>query len=231
VEKDFDEIAEGREDWKSVMIDFYKDFEPTIETAMHERSEYKVGERVLGTDPKSGYTVTVKIGRYGPMVQIGTANETEHPRFAQLKTDQSVQTITLDEALELFKLPRNLGEFEGSEVTIGAGRYGAYVYHAKKYVSVPKETDPLEITLDEAIALINQQRDTEKSNHLKAFEEDKNMEVMNGRFGPYIKYNGANYKLPRTVKDPLTLTYEQCKEIIAAQGEAPTKRTTRRSRK
>ena len=231
VEKDFDEIAEGREDWKTVMTDFYKDFEPTIETAMHERSEYKVGERVLGTDPKSGHTVTVKIGRYGPMVQIGTASETEHPRFAQLKTDQSVQTITLDEALELFKLPRNLGEFEGSEVTIGAGRYGAYVNHAKKYVSIPKDVDPLEITLDEAVALIKQQRETEKSNHLKTFEEDKHMEVMNGRFGPYIKYKNANYKIPRSVKDPLTLTYEQCKEIIDAQGEAPAKRTTRRPRK
>ncbi len=231
VEKDFDEIADGREDWKTVMVDFYKDFEPTIEKAMQERSEFKVGERVLGTDPKSGHTVTVKIGRYGPMVQIGTANETEHPRFAQLKTDQSVQTITLEEALELFKLPRNLGEFEDSEVTIGAGRYGAYVYHAKKYVSIPKDVNPLEITLDEAVALIKQQRETEKSNHLKSFAEDENMEVMNGRFGPYIKYNGANYKIPRTVKDPLTLTYEQCKEIVSAQGEAPAKHTTRRTRK
>ena len=231
VEKDFDEIAEGREDWKKVMTDFYKDFEPTIENAMQQHSEYKVGERVLGTDPKSGYTVTVKIGRYGPMVQIGSASETEHPRFAQLKKEQSIQTLTLDEALELFRLPRILGEFEGSEVLIGAGRYGAYVSHAKKYVSIPSEIDPLQITLDEAISLINAQREAEKSNHLKAFEEDPDLEVMNGRFGPYIKYKGANYKIPRTVKDPTSLTYAQCKEIIDAQGETPTKRPSHRSRK
>ena len=231
VEKDFDEIAEGRENWKEMLVDFYKDFEPSIEDAMQQRTEYKVGERVLGTEPKTGMTVTVKIGRYGPVVQIGTAAETEKPRFAQLHKDQSIQTITLEEALELFKLPRTLGDFEGTDVVIGTGRFGAYVLHAKKYVSIPKDVNPLEITLEEAVSLIEKQRDTEKQNHIKSFEEEKGLEVMNGRFGPYLKYNGANYKLPRTVKNPESLTYEQCKEIIAKQGEQPAKRPVRRTRK
>ena len=231
VEKDFDDIADGKENWKEMIADFYKEFGPAIEGAMHQRSEYKVGERVLGTDPKSGYTVTVKIGRYGPMVQIGSASETDKPRFAQLKKDQSIQTLTLDAAMELFKLPRTLGTFEDSEIVVGTGRYGAYVQHAKKYVSIPKEISPLEITLDEAIDLIKKQRSDEKANHLKSFAEDSDLEVMNGRFGQYLKYKGKNYKLPRSVKDPLSLTYEQCMEIISSQGESEEKRPTRRPRK
>jgi len=214
VEKDFDEIAEGKEDWQQMMADFYKHFEPMIEDTMQQKSEHKVGERVLGTEPGTGKPVSVKIGRFGPVVQIGATNEEDKPRFAQLKKDQSMQTITLDEALELFKLPRTLGSYEGSTVTIGTGRYGAYILHDKKYVSLTKGTDPLAITLDEAIQLIEEKRQSDRSNHLKTFTEDAELEVMNGRYGPYLKYKGENYKLPRTVKEPATLTYEQCMEIV-----------------
>lgn len=231
VEKDFDEIAEGRENWKEMLVDFYKDFEPMLEEALEERTEYRVGERVLGTDPQTGLTVTVKIGRYGSVAQIGASSETDKPRFAQLRKDQSVQTITLEEALDLFKLPRTLGEFENSEVVVGTGRYGAYVLHAKKYISIPADMNPLSVTLDDAIELIRKHREAEKSNHIKTFEEEEGLEVMNGRFGPYLKYNGSNYKLPRTVKDPASLTYEQCKEIIASQAEASAKRPARRTKK
>ncbi|MBO7660679.1 MAG: type I DNA topoisomerase, partial [Bacteroidaceae bacterium] len=139
VEKDFDEIAEGKENWQEAMADFYKKFEPQCEKVLQERSEHKAGERVLGTDPKSGKEVSVKIGRFGPVVQIGSANDTEKPRFAQLSKGQSLQTITLEDALELFKLPRELGEYEGSTISVGTGRFGPYVLHNKQYVSITKE--------------------------------------------------------------------------------------------
>ncbi|MBQ9362383.1 MAG: type I DNA topoisomerase [Bacteroidaceae bacterium] len=214
VEKDFDEIAEGKEDWKQMIAEFYKHFEPMVEGTMQQKSEHKVGERVLGKDPLSGHTVSVKIGRFGPVVQVGATSEVEKPRFAQLKKEQSMQTITLDEAMELFKLPRTLGKYEGSDIVIGTGRYGAYILHAKKYSSIPVTMDPISLSREEAIELIEEHRKAEKSNHLKTFAEDKELEVMNGRFGPYLKYQGNNYKLPRSVKEPTTLTYEQCMEII-----------------
>ena len=154
VEQEFDKIAEGGEEWKKMMKDFYGNFEPTVEKAMKKREDHKAGERELGIDPKSNKPVFVKIGRFGPVVQIGTADDNEKPRFAQLPADKSIETITLDEALELFKLPRTLGEYEGKDVIIGAGRFGPYVLHNRKYVSIPKDADPLSITLDEAVALI-----------------------------------------------------------------------------
>ncbi|MBR2153728.1 MAG: type I DNA topoisomerase [Bacteroidaceae bacterium] len=214
VEKEFDEIAEGKEDWKKMIADFYQRFEPLVEDTIQQKSEHKVGERVLGKDPISGNTVSVKIGRFGPVVQIGATNEVDKPRFAQLKKEQSMQTITLDEALELFKLPRTLGKYDGSDIVIGTGRYGAYILHEKKYSSIPVTMDPISLSREEAIELIEERRKTEKSNHLKTFDEDPELEVMNGRFGPYLKHQGNNYKLPRSIKDPTTLTYEQCMEII-----------------
>ena len=197
-----------------MIAEFYKHFEPMVEGTMQQKSEHKVGERVLGKDPLSGHTVSVKIGRFGPVVQVGATSEVEKPRFAQLKKEQSMQTITLDEAMELFKLPRTLGKYEGSDIVIGTGRYGAYILHAKKYSSIPVTMDPISLSREEAIELIEEHRKAEKSNHLKTFAEDKELEVMNGRFGPYLKYQGNNYKLPRSVKEPTTLTYEQCMEII-----------------
>ena len=214
VEKDFDEIAEGKENWQQMMRDFYGKLEPMVDATLQEKGEHKVGERYLGDEPGTGKPVSVKIGRFGPMVQIGVANEEEKPRFAQLNKGQSIATITLEEALELFKLPRTLGEYEGSEVSVGTGRFGPYVQHCKKYVSIPKDVDPMAMDLETAVKLIEERKKAEASAHLKTFEEDAEMEVMNGRFGPYLKYKGANYKLPKSVKEPENLTYEECMAIV-----------------
>ena len=221
VEKDFDEIAEGKENWQEAMADFYKKFEPQCEKVLHERSEHKAGERVLGIDPKSGKEVCVKIGRFGPVVQIGSANDTEKPRFAQLSKGQSLQTITLEDALELFKLPRELGEYEGATISIGTGRFGPYVLHNKQYVSIPKEIDPLAIEYDEAVELIKERKKAEAEKHLKSFKEDAELQILNGRYGPYIVYKGSNYKIPRTVKEPKELSYEQCLEIVEKEASKP----------
>ena len=221
VEKDFDEIAEGKENWQEAMADFYKKFEPQCEKVLHERSEHKAGERVLGIDPKSGKEVCVKIGRFGPAVQIGSANDTEKPRFAQLSKGQSLQTITLEDALELFKLPRELGEYEGATISIGTGRFGPYVLHNKQYVSIPKEIDPLAIEYDEAVELIKERKKAEAEKHIKSFKEDAELQILNGRYGPYIVYKGSNYKIPRTVKEPKELSYEQCLEIVEKEASKP----------
>ena len=215
VEQDFDAIAEGKEDWHKMLKNFYGDFEPTVEKTIKTRSEHKAGERILGDDPKTGKPVAVKIGRYGPVVQIGTADDDEKPRFAQMPKDKSIETITLDEALELFRLPREVGEYEGEVVTIGTGRFGPYVLHKKKFVSIPKTQDPLTITLEEAVALINDSRKVEEQRHLKTFDEDPKLEVMNGRYGPYIAYDGKNYRLPKAMHPKAAeLTYEECMKIV-----------------
>ena len=215
VEQEFDEIAEGKEEWKEMLKDFYKDFEPTVEKTMNAREEHKAGERKLGTDPKSGKPVFVKIGRYGPVVQIGTADDKEKPLFAQLPKEKGMNTITLEEALELFKLPRTVGTYEGSDVVIGAGRFGPYVLHNKKYVSLPKGEDPMTVTLDNAIELINEKRMQEQKSHLRTFGEDDKLEVKSGRFGPYLAYDGTNYRLPKAMHAKAAeLTYEECMDII-----------------
>ena len=215
VEQEFDKIAEGKAEWNKEMKVFYQGFEPEVEKVMNARSEHKAGERELGIDPATGKPVFVKIGRFGPVVQIGTADDEDKPRFSQLPSDKSMETITLDEALELFKLPRTVGQFEGTDVVIGAGRFGPYVLHNKKYVSLPKDENPMTITLDAAINLIQKKRLQEAQRHLKTFEEDANMEVMNGRYGPYIVYNGKNYRMPKTLHEKASeLTYEQCMDIV-----------------
>ncbi|MDD7317204.1 MAG: type I DNA topoisomerase [Prevotella sp.] len=216
VEQQFDKIAEGEEEWKSMMKLFYGDFEPTVDKAMKKREEHKTGERELGIDEASGKPVFVKIGRFGPVVQIGTADDKDKPRFAQLPADKSIETITLAEALELFKLPRTLGEFEGSEVVIGAGRFGPYVLNNRKYVSIPKTIDPMTITLAEAVALIEDKRKQDEKRHLRKFDEDPELEVMNGRFGPYVAYKGKNYRLPKAMHAKASeLTFEQCMEVVS----------------
>lgn len=215
VEQEFDKIAEGKAEWNKEMKVFYQGFEPEVEKVMNARSEHKAGERELGVDPATGKPVFVKIGRFGPVVQIGTADDEDKPRFSQLPSDKSMETITLNEALELFKLPRTVGLFEGTDVVIGAGRFGPYVLHDKKYVSLPKDENPMTITLDAAINLIQKKRLQEAQRHLKTFEEDANMEVMNGRYGPYIAYNGKNYRMPKALHEKASeLTYEQCMDIV-----------------
>lgn len=225
VEQEFDKIAEGKAEWNKEMKTFYQGFEPEVEKVMNARSEHKAGERELGVDPMSGKPVFVKIGRFGPVVQIGSADDDDKPRFSQLPSDKSMETITLDEALELFKLPRNLGQFEGTDVVIGAGRFGPYVLHDKKYTSLPKEEDPLTISLDAAINLIQKKRLQDAQRHLKTFEEDAKMEVMNGRYGPYIAYDGKNYRMPKALHDKAAeLTYDQCMDIVRNAPEPKRKK-------
>ena len=225
VEQEFDKIAAGQVEWNKEMKLFYQNFEPEVEKVMNARSEHKAGERELGIDPKSGKPVFVKIGRYGPVVQIGSADDEDKPRFSQLPAGKSMETITLGEALELFKLPRTLGQFENSDVVVGAGRFGPYVLHDKKYTSIPKGEDPLTITLDAAINLIQTKRLQEAQRHLKTFAEDAKMEVMNGRYGPYIAYDGKNYRMPKALHDKAAeLTYEQCMYIVKNAPEPKRKK-------
>ena len=215
VEQQFDQIAEGKEGWNMMMKDFDKHFEPTVDKVMNARSEHKAGERLLGNDPKTGKPVFVKIGRFGPVVQIGTADDEEKPHFAQLPAQKSMENLSLEEALELFKLPRTIGSFEDSDVVIGAGRFGPYIMHDKKYVSLPKSEDPMTIGLERAIELISAKREQEKQRHLKSFDEDTKLEVLNGRYGPYIAYDGKNYRLPKNLHEQAgELSYEQCMDIV-----------------
>ena len=219
VEKEFDDIAEGKEQWTDAMRSFYKDFHPMVEKAATKKGEHKVGERILGKDPKTGKPVSVKIGRFGPMAQIGAAEDSVKPRFAQLKSNMSIETVTLEEALDLFKLPRTLGELYGKELTVGTGKFGPYIHYGKIYVSVPKTIDPLEITMEEALDLLKDKEESDAKKHLKKFDEEPGLEIMNGRYGPYIAYRGVNYKIPRTVKDPSSLTLEACQEIVAKEEQ------------
>ena len=215
VEQQFDRIAEGKEEWNTMMKVFDKSLEPTVDKVMNARSEHKAGELQHGKEPETAKPVFVKIGRFGPVVQIGSADDTEKPRFSQLPSDKSIETITLEEALELFKLPRTIGEFEGSDVVIGAGRFGPYVMHNKKYVSLPKGTDPMKVTLEEAIQLIGEKREQEQKRHIKAFDEDAKLEVLNGRYGPYIAYDGKNYRMPKALHEKAAeLSYAECMEIV-----------------
>lgn len=232
VEKDFDAVAEGKKEWTKLMKRFYEKFVPEVDKAIQTKTEHKVGERILGTDPVSGRTVSAKIGPFGPMAQLGNVNDAEKPQFAPLLKGMSLETITLEAALELFKLPRHLGEFEGKEVVVNNGRFGPYVLCDKKYVSIPKTLDVMTISLEEASELIRQKREAEVASHLKTFEEEPEMEVRTGRFGPYIAYQGKNYHLPKNIAaNAKDLTLEQCRDIIAKQSEIGKRKTVRRTTK
>ncbi len=231
VEKDFDAIAEGQKNWTELIRKFYNDFEPEVERTLAEKNEHKVGERELGTDPASGKTVSVKIGRYGPMVQIGTSEDEEKPRFATLAPGQSISTITLEEALDLFKLPRTLGEFEGLPVVVNSGRFGPYVLHNKKFVSIPKGEDPMGVGLERATELILAKRENEAKSHLKQFAEEPGLEVRTGRFGPYISFNGKNYKIPKQqAAQAAELSLEECRKIIENESKSPARAPKRKAR-
>ena len=232
VEKQFDEVAEGKENWTEMISNFYQDFEPQVERTLNEKTEHRVGERELGVDPKSGKPVSVKIGRFGPVVQMGTPSDDEKPQFANLTKGQSIETITLEEALELFKLPRTLGELEGQVVKANVGRFGPYVQLGKLFVSIPKGEDPMDITLERAAELIQEKRLKEEQSHLKQFDEDPDLEVRAGRWGPYIAYKGKNYKLPKSDAERATeLTYDECKKIIEAEAKKPATRGRGRATK
>lgn len=235
VEKEFDSVAEGVLVWTKAIDKFYKIFHPIVEATAAVKTEHKVGERELGIDPKSGNPVFVKIGRYGPVVQIGAAHaddkEAPKPQFASLMKGQSIDTITLEEALKLFDLPRTVGEYEGKVMVAAVGRFGPFIRHDGKFVSIPKDLNPLTITAEEAIALIEGKRVKDEQRFIKKFEEDPEMEILKGRFGPYISYQKANYRIPKTVTDPTVLTLEDCKKIIAEAGEKPAAKKTTRKKK
>lgn len=219
VEEEFDTIAEGKTAWSGAIGDFYQRFHPEVERATHERPAQRVGQRILGVQPSTGLQVSVSIGRYGPMAQLGTVEDAEKPRFASLQKGQSLETITLEEALALFDLPKNIGEYEGEVMTVAVGRFGPYVRHAGKFYSLPKDTDPLSCTAEQAIEIIREKRESEEKSLLKSFAEDADLSIRTGRFGPYLKYKTDNYKLPKDV-DPTSMSYDDCMKLIA---ETPAK--------
>lgn len=236
IEEKFDDIAEGKLPWQNEIADFYGSFHPGIDKMNSLRMEHKVGERKLGTDPKTGRPVSVKIGRFGPVVQIGDATDDEKPLFASLQPSQSVQTITLDEALKLFELPRIVGSFEDKEITAAVGRFGPYIRHDSIFVSIPKDLSPVSITEQEAIDLILKKREAEANKFIKSFPEHPEIEILNGRFGPYFTYQPQgtskkiNYKIPKGT-DPQSLSFEDVSRLIEQQDAAPKKRTARARKK
>jgi DNA topoisomerase-1 len=225
IEKEFDIIAEGEMDWTDAIDRFYKVFHPTVERSTTSKAEHKVGERELGIDPKSGHPVYVKIGRFGPMAQLGAVNpddkDAPKPQFAPLQKGQSIETITLPEALKLFDLPRTVGDYEGKTIMAGVGRFGPFVRHDNKYISIPKQQNPLTISLEESIELIKGKREKEAERSLKTFDGAPDLELRNGRYGPYIAYQGKNYKLPPSVKDPKALALTEVMQIITSAGDKP----------
>lgn len=230
-EERFDDIARGKLGWHQEIQTFYDDFHPGVDRALNTRTEHRVGERILGTDPATGRPVSVKIGRFGPMIQLGDGDGDEKPQFASLLKGQSVSTITLEEALKLFEFPRLIGSFEDQDVTVAIGRFGPYVKHAGKFVSIPKELSPAHITLDEAVELIEKKRAADANKTLKTFDEDADMQILNGRYGPYIKYKGGNFKIPKTVADPAALTLDECRKIVAEAEAKPASPRARGRRK
>ena len=233
VEKEFDAIAEGEENWTKVIDNFYQVFHPVVEQTAAIRTEHKVGERQLGIDPKSGKPVFVKIGRFGPVAQIGESNaekDNEKPQFATLLKGQSIETITLEEALKLFELPRTVGEYEGKVVVAAIGRFGPFIRHDGKFVSIPKDKNPISITLDEAIELIQQKREKDENRFIKKFEEDPELEILNGRYGPYIAYKAKNYRIPKTGYTPAEMTLADCMKLVSEADQKPAtkKRVTRK---
>ena len=228
VEKQFDEIAEGETKWTTVLDRFYHKFHPSVEKTLAAKNEHKAGERLLGTDPASGKPVSVKIGRFGPVVQIGSADDGEKPRFSRLEKGMSIETITLDEALKLFRLPRTLGEYDGAEIKVSSGRYGPYAQWKTMFASLPQGTDPLTVSLDEAVALIKEKQEAEAKRHIKKFDEEPELEIMNGRYGPYIAYKGSNYKIPEGIT-PEDLNLQACMDLIKLQSD-PDKPKVRRGK-
>jgi DNA topoisomerase I len=222
VELEFDEIAEGKRIWNEMIHEFYHPFHIKIDNAL-KNSEKTKGERILGDDPGSGKQVSVKIGRYGPIAQLGETipgNDDVKPQFASLRSGQHIESITLEEALELFKMPRDLGEFEGKKITVGIGRFGPYVRHNNQFVSLAKTDDPYVLNIERAVELIEAKREKEKNSIIRVFEENPDMRIINGRWGPYISFNKTNSKIPKG-KKPEELTYEECLKISEETAKAP----------
>ncbi len=228
MEQKFDRIAEGESNWNQEISHFYTLFHPEVEKANDLHTEHKIGERVLGTDPATGEPVSVKIGRFGPIVQIGSTDSKDKPRFASLRKDQSVFDIQLEDALKLFDLPREVGEFEGKPITAAIGRFGPYLRHDGKFVSIPKDLSPTSISLEEAEELIKAKREADNNKVIKTFDEDPDLQILNGRYGVYISYKKNNYKIPKSVENPAGMSIEEIRKLIEEQDKAP-KRPVRRT--
>jgi DNA topoisomerase-1 len=231
VEERFDEIAEGKLPWVDDISEFYQMFHPVVEKTLNMRLERKVGERLLGTDPKTCKPVSVKIGRFGPLVQIGEGEGDEKPQFASLLKGQSVATITLEEALKLFDFPRVIGQYEGEDVTVAIGRFGPYVRHKGQFVSIPKEVQPASVSIEQAIGLINTKRAEQEKKVVRIYEQDPELQILNGRYGVYISYKHNNFKIPKTITDPAALTFEAAMEIVNSDEAKPKKARRTASRK
>jgi DNA topoisomerase-1 len=223
IEQEFDEIAGGKMKWTKMVDGFYKPFKKDIENTL-ETAERIKGERELGIEDGTGKRIVARMGRYGPMVQIGEANEEEKPRFAKLKPAQSIETITLEEAMELFKLPRNLGKFEGEDVLVNIGRFGPYASHDKKFYSLNKDMDPYSVTLEEVGPMIVEKRQAKDERTIKVFEKEK-IQVLKGPYGPYIKQGLRNYKLNKEQQERAAdLTIEEVKHVIEELKANPPKK-------
>jgi DNA topoisomerase I len=220
VEKEFDEIAEGEKVWNKMIDSFYKTFHKAVEVTS-ETAERASGERFLGDDPTTGKPVFARIGRFGPLVQLGNAEDTEKPRFASLRADQRLEQITLEEALELFKLPRTVGEYENEPMSVNIGRFGPYIKHKNAFYSLKKEDDPFTIEEERAVELIEAKRKADREKVIKTFKEDETVQILNGRWGPYIAIGKKNYKIPKDV-EPASLSLEDCLKI-ASETQAPVK--------
>ena len=226
VEKEFDKIAEGKRKWNAMIKDFYKGFHNQIVSTTENSCKFS-GEKLLGIDPASGKKVFVKVGRFGPVAQIGDTESDEKPRFAGLKKDMSIESVTLEEVLKLFEFPRLLGEFEGKEITVAVGRFGPYIRHDNKFYSLAKTDNPAMVDYDRAVEIINEKREKDLNNIIRTFDEDPDLRVMNGRFGPYIAYKKSNFKIPKGI-EPNTLSYADCKAIMEDPKNAPKKRVTKK---
>jgi len=230
LEKEFDKIADGKTKWTDALHKFYDLFHPVVLEVSASKAEYKVGERVLGADPKTGKPVSVKIGRFGAFVQIGSADDEEKPLFASLAKGQSIETISLDEALQLFNLPRTVGTLDDKPVVAAVGRFGPYLKFGNTFVTIPKNYDPYHITIEKAGQLIKEKQERDANKLIKSFPEDAKLQVLNGRFGPYIAYEKANYKIPKGTT-PSELSYADAMKIIQETPEKTGKRKTKRTAK
>ena len=224
VEKEFDKIAEGKRKWNAMIKEFYKDFHQQVVSTTEHSGKFS-GEKMLGIDPATGKKVYVKVGRFGPVAQIGDTESEEKPRFAGLKKDMSIESVTLEEVLKLFDFPRILGEFEGKEIIVAVGRFGPYIRHDNKFYSLAKTDNPALVEYDRAVEIINEKRQKDLDNIIRTFDQDPDLRVLNGRFGPYIAYKKSNYKIPKGT-EPSTLTYEQCVAIMEDPKNAPKKKAT-----
>ena len=226
VEKEFDKIAEGERQWNAMIKEFYQDFHQQVVSTTENSGKFS-GEKMLGIDPATGKKVYVKVGRFGPVAQIGDTESDEKPRFAGLKKDMSIENVTLEEVLKLFDFPRILGEYEGKEITVAVGRFGPYIRHDNKFYSLAKTDNPALVEYDRAVEIINEKRQKDLDNIIRTFDQDPDLQVLNGRFGPYIAYKKSNYKIPKGT-EPSTLTYEQCMAIVEDPKNAPKKKTVKK---